>query len=387
MPLFKKDKQAAEEKGPSFGKKFRNIFSSKDEKDVGGRAGALPAMHAAPQQSLNQYSGVLGYHFQGLPSTPSCPAGLPQTRKPGPYLNQTVYSPSSPYLVSAKGGGSGRDALSMRSISALFSALFSLSSRRYNGNRRPPGSIFREKSSSGVNLDGEAFLPNTGNAQDGGGGGPNLNRRYDFLPKSMVPFWYNKTPPAVLDGSERYLCKTCRHIDILALFKQKESTTMPVLREYIALGTLEKLAADQDCGLCGLIARIIAADTGVNLPKDLSDNARKEQHGEKPNIVLNEHESYYLCPIRFETTFNEPKLYVYSGKEMNDAVNYSTIQRPRGSMVIRPIGRMEPNLCRILLKPDQIDFGWIRERMKLCDERDLGKLDYQHRVNVRAIDV
>ena len=203
----------------------------------------------------------------------------------------------------------------------------------------------------------------------------------------MVPFWYNRDPPVALKGSASYLCETCRHIDLLALFKQKESMIMPTPREYIALGTLMKLVTGADCGLCGLIARIIGADTGVSLPKDMSEGERKEEQKAKVDIVLVENDSYYLCPIRFETTFNEPKLYVYSGKEMNDTANHSTIQRPRGSMAIRPISRMEPNLGRLLLKPDQIDFGWVRERMKLCDERDVGKLDYRHRTNVRAIDV
>jgi Heterokaryon incompatibility protein (HET) len=611
MPLSKKDKQATEEKGSSLGKKFRGIFSSKDENHAGDTGGFLPGAYTAPQQSINQYPRPFGYHHQNLPAqyspqphqgqplhygppypphqalsfqhgrphptgpphqalplnyrplTPplpprglslhygpphSPPQALPLQYGPplpppppplnppqdlplqyGPpshprqgllvvspealtqitlplpsgYQNQRVHSPPSPYLVPAIGGSSGSHAPPMRSNSAFSSlslqrqnefeeadeelfrdrqyspplqrlplerrahvphpearpeivvaqvpdedsdegnfngtgtpplvflvpsnqaGLLSIGGERGgsdfrvatpslfpserrgrklwlnndfessdeslfaapNRYRPSPGSVSREKSPSRVNLDGEAFVPSTGNTPDGGGGGLNLNRRYEFLPESMVPFWYNKTPPVAPEESRSYLCETCRHIDILALFKQEESTKMPTPREYIALGTLEKLFAGKSCGLCGLIARIIGADTGVHLSKNLSDDARKEQQREKLLVILNEHESYYLCPIRFETTFNEPKLYVYSGKEMNDAANYSTIQRPRGSMAIRPISRMEPNLGRLLLKPDQIDFGWIRERMKLCDERDVGKLDYQHSFNVRAIDV
>jgi hypothetical protein len=214
---------------------------------------------------------------------------------------------------------------------------------------------------------------------------PNLNRRYDYLPESMVPFWYLKNPPVAPEGTRQYLCGNCRRIDLLGLFKQREVDIMPKPRDYIVLGTLMSILDRNECGFCSLVARIIVLDTGTDLPRDMPEEERKSKQKERINELLEE--IYYLCPIRFETTFKEPALYICSNKDVTEAAKKTTVQRPRRSMAIRPLHKTEPNLGRILLNPDQIDFEWIRGRMKMCDERDVGKLSYRHEINVRAIDV
>jgi hypothetical protein len=218
-------------------------------------------------------------------------------------------------------------------------------------------------------------------------GGPNLNRRYHFLPESMVPFWYIKNPAVALKGSRNYLCATCRHINILELFKQEESSELPKQQDYITIGTFWKMAGSQDCGLCQLASRIIASDTGVKLPKGLSEEERKNKQKEKLNELMAEGIIFYICPIRFQTTFSEPVLYICSDKEVNEASKMTKAQRPRGSMGFRPISKAEPNLGRLLMTPDVIDFEWIRNLMERCDERDIGRLIYFHSIKVRAIDV
>ena len=215
--------------------------------------------------------------------------------------------------------------------------------------------------------------------------GPNLNRRFDYLPESMVPFWYQKHAVTAPQGSRHYLCATCQRIDLLALFKQEETTVMPKPRDFIVLGSLQNLLGRNDCGLCSLVAGIIAHDAGADFPLKMSDEERKEKLRARLMVLMDE--VYYLCPIRFKTTFCTPKLYVCHGKEVAQMCRQSSTVRPRQSMAIRPIHSSVGNLGRLLMKPDQIDFEWIRERMRLCDERDLGKLDYEHTVNLRVIDV
>lgn len=213
----------------------------------------------------------------------------------------------------------------------------------------------------------------------------NMNRRCDYLPESMVPLWYIQSPIVQPEDSRHYLCATCRHIDFLALFKQRETSVLPTLRDYVVLGPLRTLIS-RGCGFCKLVARIIALDAVEDLPRTLSDEERLEAQRERFLELLND--MYYLCPVRFETTFNNPALYICSAKDINDLEQQrSSVLRPRQSMAFRPLHRSEPNLGRILRSPEQIDFEWIRATMQLCDERDRGKTSYQHNITVRAIDV
>jgi hypothetical protein len=237
-------------------------------------------------------------------------------------------------------------------------------------------------------IDGANFKGDTEQGNDAGDeGGPNLNRRYHFFLESMVPFWYIRNPAPAPKGSRNYLCATCRHINILELFKQKESSEMPGLRDYISIGTFWKMVESQDCGLCQLASRIIALDTGVKLPKGLSKEERHKKQKEKLNELMAEGIIFYICPIRFQTTFSEPVLYICSDKEVNEASKMTSSHRPRGSMGFRPMSNAEPNLGRLLMTPDVIDFEWIRNMMERCDERDIGRLNYFHTIRVRAIDV
>ena len=215
--------------------------------------------------------------------------------------------------------------------------------------------------------------------------GPNLNRRFDYLPESMVPFWYQKHTITAPQGSSQYLCATCQHIDLRALFEQEETTVMPKPRDYIVLGSLMSLTSSEDCGLCNLVAGIVAFDAGADLPSNMSDEERRQKQRAKLMPLMDE--VYYLCPIRFKTTFRTPALYVCLGKDVALMCQQSSMVRPRQNMAIRPIHQSIGNLGRLLMKPDQIDFEWIRDRMRLCDERDLGKLDYEHAINLRVIDV
>ena len=61
---------------------------------------------------------------------------------------------------------------------------------------------------------------------------------------------------------------------MVALFRQKVSKETPSIREYIALGTPSKLleGVTKRCGLCSLAVRIIAADTGIDLPTTMSED-------------------------------------------------------------------------------------------------------------------
>jgi hypothetical protein len=52
-----------------------------------------------------------------------------------------------------------------------------------------------------VDLDPPNFPSTPGPGTPGGTQAPNLNRRYDYLPESMVPFWYLKTPVFAPEGS------------------------------------------------------------------------------------------------------------------------------------------------------------------------------------------
>lgn len=214
---------------------------------------------------------------------------------------------------------------------------------------------------------------------------PNLNRRYDYLPESMVPAWYIKNPVYVPEGDRKHLCATCRRINIIALFRQPETDVMPKPRDYIALGSFGSILEREGCGFCRLVARIIVLDTGTDLPRAMPHAERLAIQTERVNALTDE--VYHLCPVRFETTFNVPALYICSGRDVNEAAKQSAAVRPRRSMAVRPLHRSEPNTGRILLAPDRIDFDWVRERMRLCDERDVGKLAYRHGVAVRAIDV
>ena len=215
--------------------------------------------------------------------------------------------------------------------------------------------------------------------------GLNLNRRYDYLPPGMVPFWYRKKAGTAPEGTRKFLCATCRHIDILSLFRQEEVDATPNLRDYIVLGSLESILTRQGCGFCTLVGKMIAFDTGIGLSQDLSAEEKMEQ--QRQQLYKLWEDVYYLCPIRFKTSYREPALYIMSGKEIAETVEHSTLRRPRRSMAIAPMHNLAPNHGRILRKPDQIDFEWVRQCMRLCDERDVGKLNYVHKVNVRAIDV
>lgn len=249
---------------------------------------------------------------------------------------------------------------------------------------------YRDRSPGSLDIDdGQSLNDERPTDEANGEGGPNLNRRYEYMPESMVPIWYNKSPKINSQGSGGYLCGTCRHINMVALFKQKVSKETPSIREYIALGTPSKLleGVTKRCGLCSLAARIIAADTGIDLPTTMSEDQIRAKKKERMNAILDKDDSYYLCPIRFPSTFNDPKLYICSGEDLRKATKDLSSHVPRGSMAIRWISNTSPNFGRLLRNPDRIDFGWIRERMQLCDERDVGKLDYRHGIEIRVIDV
>ncbi|KAK3315522.1 heterokaryon incompatibility protein-domain-containing protein [Apodospora peruviana] len=216
------------------------------------------------------------------------------------------------------------------------------------------------------------------------------------MPENMVPAWYIRNPPPQpqappINGTSpsSYLCANCRHIDFLALFKQKETDVMPTPREYIALGSMGDIlsrATTKNCGFCRLVLRIVCIDATTDLPPHTSPEIRLETRKLKLAELLGE--TYYLCPIRFETTYNNPALFICSAKDVSDAARRTgTVTRPRYSMAFRPLHKNAPNLGRLLMEPGTIDFDWIRERMEMCDERDVGKGRFWHSVSVRGIDV
>ena len=153
-------------------------------------------------------------------------------------------------------------------------------------------------------------------------------------------------------GSRQYLCTTCQHIDLRALFEQEETTVMPKPRDYIVLGSLMSLVSSKDCGLCSLVAGIVAFDAGADLPSNMSDEDRRQKQQAKLTSLMDE--VYYLCPIRFKTTYRTPALYVCLGKEIAPMSRQSSMVRPRHTMAIRPIHKSVGNLGRLLMKPDRL---------------------------------
>ncbi|KAK0624143.1 heterokaryon incompatibility protein-domain-containing protein, partial [Immersiella caudata] len=209
------------------------------------------------------------------------------------------------------------------------------------------------------------------------------------MPEAMVPDWYIKDPEVAPPGTPSYLCANCRHIDFIALFRQEESDVMPKARDYIMLGQLQAILGNaEECGFCRFVLRLVGSDGAGGLA---TEEERVTARREKLISLLEE--SFYLCPIRFKTTFNNPALYICSAQEVAEATaaagqtGQATMKRPRNTMAFRPLHVSAPNLGRPLREPATMDFEWVRERMALCDERDYGKLDFRHRVPVRAIDV
>ncbi|KAF2836077.1 HET-domain-containing protein [Patellaria atrata CBS 101060] len=212
----------------------------------------------------------------------------------------------------------------------------------------------------------------------------NLNRRYDHLPESMVPFWYNKRPKRVGKDSPHYLCATCRRIDFRALFRQDETDTIPKPRDCINLGTLISMAQKQECGFCQLVPRIVATDAGRDLPTTLTEDERKDILRVKLTEMMQN--IYYLCPVRFSTTYNIPALYLYNSKELTEASKQSSVFKQHRCMAVRPFSGNEPNTGRRIKNPEVIDFEWIRERIQMCEARDIqgpNRFD----ITIRAIDI
>ena len=133
--------------------------------------------------------------------------------------------------------------------------------------------------------------------------------------------------------------------------------------------------------------RIVSLEVTTDLPQhDLSEEEVLNVRREKLYALFPE--TYYLCPVRFKTEYNNPILYLYSAQEVAEAAKQTAVsRRPRNSMAIQPMHAREPNVGRVLRAPDTIDFEWVRERMTMCDERDCGKQNFYHAILVRAIDV
>ncbi|KAK0646888.1 heterokaryon incompatibility protein-domain-containing protein [Cercophora newfieldiana] len=219
----------------------------------------------------------------------------------------------------------------------------------------------------------------------------NFNRRYDYMPENMVPHWYIKDPEVAPVDAASYLCANCRHIDFISLFRQEESDVMPKSRDYISLGQLHVILANsKQCGFCRFVLRMVGSDGTADLVFETDEErltARRE------NILTQLEEAFFVCPIRFKTTYGNPALYICSAKEVAEATAaagqgvVAAVKRPRQSMAFRPLHISAGNLGRPLREPSTLDFDWVRERMALCDERDVGKQDFSHNVPVRAIDV
>ncbi|KAK3720460.1 hypothetical protein LTR37_003873, partial [Vermiconidia calcicola] len=170
----------------------------------------------------------------------------------------------------------------------------------------------------------------------------NLNQRYDYLPDSMIPFWYKKESTKAAEGKPNDLCATCRHIDFLALFEQEETDVMPKPSDFTVLGTISNLTSRIDCGFCKLVMKVVYADIGSTLPLDMAEAERARESTNRLAWLLSE--QYYLCPIRFQTTFGEPVLYILSGDDIAEALKQKSAIRPRASMAIKPMHVSAPNL-------------------------------------------
>ena len=160
------------------------------------------------------------------------------------------------------------------------------------------------------------------------------------MPHNMVPVWYIKNPVNRLKGAPGYLCLTCRHINFLELFKQQETDTMPRPRDYITLGTLQRMIMEhQGCGFCKLVGRIIALDTVKDLPLNMNEEERKVA---SHRLLLPKlKDAYSLCPVRFTTTYREPALYICSNKDILNASKQSIVLRPQRSMAMYNIGYVQ----------------------------------------------
>ncbi|KAK1749704.1 HET-domain-containing protein, partial [Echria macrotheca] len=217
----------------------------------------------------------------------------------------------------------------------------------------------------------------------------NHNRRYEHMPAAMVPHWYIRLwsviPEPSSERAKDALCTNCRHIDIRALFRQPATTVMPLARDFIALGRLESILQEgiAGCKLCALALRVILIDATSDLPPSTTADERLAKKREKLNALLKE--TYYVCPIKFKAQPPAPILYLCSRSDVAEMVAKRT--RPRYTMGFRPMHQSCPSHGRALRNPGTIDFEWIRKTLRMCDERDVGKLDYRHAVPVRAIDV
>lgn len=80
------------------------------------------------------------------------------------------------------------------------------------------------------NLDQESMRSTTPDS-DASIHGVNLNRRFDYMPASMVPMWYIKNPDVEPQGTPGYLCATCSHINFIALFRQQETDVPPKIAQ------------------------------------------------------------------------------------------------------------------------------------------------------------
>ncbi|KAL5882515.1 hypothetical protein ACKVWC_001520 [Pyricularia oryzae] len=280
----------------------------------------------------------------------------------------------------------------------------------------------------------------------------NLNRRYEAVPENKVPAWYikdadsrsssNAGSPKAEEGQTqlRMLCANCKRVDVDSLFRQDVADVIPPPRDFIVMGTLFSLMTRKHCGLCQLAARVIANDAMHGLGRTQSQ-AEETDEEEQPKdhasaVVSLLEDTYYLAPGRLRAPGRSPDLYFFSSEDIKQGT------WPRRTMAIRPMetclgsdggesnssgsgsssGNSSSNSSsnnnsnnnsnnrnsntntnqlasvkngRFLRAPGEMDFDWIRDRLRDCEDCDgpsnganstmLPKRDAQ--TTVRAVDV
>ena len=67
---------------------------------------------------------------------------------------------------------------------------------------------YRDRSPGSLDIDdGQSLNDERPTDEANGEGGPILNRRYEYMPESMVPIWYNKSPKINSQGSGGYFVR------------------------------------------------------------------------------------------------------------------------------------------------------------------------------------
>ncbi|TLD15541.1 uncharacterized protein PgNI_02539 [Pyricularia grisea] len=264
----------------------------------------------------------------------------------------------------------------------------------------------------------------------------NLNRRYEAVPDNKVPAWYIKDvdsrnsstggSPKVEEGQTQLtmLCANCKRVDMDSLFRQAVAHTVPPPRDFIVMGTLFSLMTRKHCGLCQLAARVIANDAMHGLGRTQSqydDTDEDEPPMDHASAVVSLlEETYYLAPCCLRAPGRSPELYFFSSKDIKQGT------WPRRTMAIRPMETSSGSdggdggtnnkknnnnnnnndnnntnqpagvkYGRFLRAPGEMDFDWIRDRLRDCEDCDgpnngvnstiLPKRDAQ--TTVRAVDV